>query len=420
MFHFLAKLEALLQSPFEHTLFLDCDTCVLAPIAELFRLLERFDLALSPGPVIQSPKNAEDVIGLVPAAFPELNTGVMLYRKNERMIRFLNKWKTVFRDNENGLFRAHGQGGEQVSLRYLLWTTPEIQLHVLSSNGIPNPYNFRWPLGKSFVFDRNIKIHHHRTAGQQLSASLSDGLDFREPRRPVTFGGYDEAARYFDNYCRARGSGFRFIQIGANDGKSYDPISHRVRKHRWRGILVEPIEHLFQALQKTYADVPGLIFENKAIATFEGIASFYQFPESMTSSPSFPKWGAGMGSLLPPFGSPGHERLKSLGFEPDLIQVPCTTLTSLMQYHNFTDIDLLQIDAEGYDGEIICDIDFSSFRPRFIQFEDRHIDRVFQRGLGKVSSEHVKSHLAAAGYHVFSVENGFDQFCINVTTNGHD
>jgi Methyltransferase FkbM domain len=56
--------------------------------------------------------------------------------------------------------------------------------------------------------------------------------------------------------------------------------------------------------------------------------------------------------------------------------VNTTTLGSLVDRHGLATIDLLHVDAEGYDFEILKQIDFSaSWAPTFIIFEKEHFDR---------------------------------------------
>lgn len=160
--HFLTKIQALIQSPYETTLILDSDTRVLAPIGELFDLMDRFDIAVAPGPITQTPKDKSDPILNIPSAFPEPNCGMIVVRRNDRMVHFLERWKNVYRNNENGLFRKHGNGGEQVSLRYMLWSSKDIRPHYVTADGMPNIYNFRYTAGTKFEFANRIKIHHHR------------------------------------------------------------------------------------------------------------------------------------------------------------------------------------------------------------------------------------------------------------------
>ena len=49
--------------------------------------------------------------------------------------------------------------------------------------------------------------------------------------------------------------------------------------------------------------------------------------------------------------------------------VHCWTFHQLLERHRLDHVDLLQIDAEGYDYEILRTIDFSRLRPRFINYE---------------------------------------------------
>ena len=80
------------------------------------------------------------------------------------MMDFLNKWLDVFLNNKHNLYRKHGKGGEQVSLRYLLFNDKDIRMHIMSSPGMPNIYNFRWEdLDKQFNHQNIIKIHHNKS-----------------------------------------------------------------------------------------------------------------------------------------------------------------------------------------------------------------------------------------------------------------
>lgn len=84
------KISAVLQSPYEQTLYLDTDTLVCRSVDELFLLLDRFDLALAhaPGRVI-GETNA-------PASFPELNCGVILYSSTKDVLALFQEWLRIF------------------------------------------------------------------------------------------------------------------------------------------------------------------------------------------------------------------------------------------------------------------------------------------------------------------------------------
>ena len=67
---------------------------------------------------------------------------------------------------------------------------------------------------------------------------------------------------------------FFFVQIGACDGVFVDPIHRFIIKHRWRGVLVEPVPYLFNLLMQNYEGY-NLIFENVAISDKEEIKPLY-------------------------------------------------------------------------------------------------------------------------------------------------
>jgi hypothetical protein len=49
--------------------------------------------------------------------------------------------------------------------------------------------------------------------------------------------------------------------------------------------------------------------------------------------------------------------------------VECVTLEQLVRKHGIERIDLVQIDAEGYDLQALKQVDFRRFSPRVIRFE---------------------------------------------------
>src|SRR5665213_3125000 len=58
---------------------------------------------------------------------------------------------------------------------------------------------------------------------------------------------------------------FFFVQIGAFDGLSQDPLHDLIVRYDWAGILVEPQDRYFQTLRATYANRPRLTLRNVAV-----------------------------------------------------------------------------------------------------------------------------------------------------------
>jgi hypothetical protein len=124
-----AKVDCLPLTRFARTLFLDCDTLVLAPLGDLFDLLDRFEMALAHDMRRVSPLVQEGHAETTPYAFPQLNSGVILYRRSDAMLAFLADWARRY--------RAAGLLRDQVTLKDLLWAS-DLRFYVL-----PPEFNLR-------------------------------------------------------------------------------------------------------------------------------------------------------------------------------------------------------------------------------------------------------------------------------------
>lgn len=124
-----AKIFCMPLSRFDRTLFLDCDTLVLRPLRDIFDLLDRFDVALAHDVRRASDLVREGAKVSTPYAFPQLNSGVMLFGKNAAARQFFADWQERY--------RRHGGGRDQVTLKDLLWES-DIRFYVL-----PQEFNLR-------------------------------------------------------------------------------------------------------------------------------------------------------------------------------------------------------------------------------------------------------------------------------------
>jgi FkbM family methyltransferase len=162
-----------------------------------------------------------------------------------------------------------------------------------------------------------------------------------------------------------------FIQVGANDGVYGDPLRGYVQRFGWRGILVEPQPDVFARLVENYRDhADHLIFENIAILPVDREVSLYRvqgltavagqkMQDVLTVTSMNPKVVAHQGGVLPG--------------QLEQVIVPAMRLDDLIERHQMFSLDLLQIDCEGYDGEVLKSIDLNLHRPRLIQFEHGHM-----------------------------------------------
>jgi FkbM family methyltransferase len=164
-----------------------------------------------------------------------------------------------------------------------------------------------------------------------------------------------------------------FLQIGAFDGRTDDALHEYICRYGWRGILVEPQPRYFAELQKTYAGHPGLDLRNVAVSVRRGTRMLYAVD---LNEPGLPEWA-------PQIASFDRRRLEATGFAIREYQVDCVTVADLLV--GVERLDLLQIDAEGYDAELIDMFDFTAFRPSIVRFENVCLSRAdHERAVGRL------------------------------------
>jgi FkbM family methyltransferase len=150
-----------------------------------------------------------------------------------------------------------------------------------------------------------------------------------------------------------------FMQIGAFDGVGDDDLRDLVEAHTLRGVLVEPQPAAFARLQKTYRHQPQVTLLQAAIAECEGSRDLF--------------CKRGEASMVASFDRE-HLRRHNIPDREIVTQtVACHTVESALSTAGLSHVDLLQIDAEGYDWAIIRSIDFTRLRPRILRFEYRHM-----------------------------------------------
>lgn len=188
-----------------------------------------------------------------------------------------------------------------------------------------------------------------------------------------------------------------FVQVGANDGEMGDPLHDVVVKYGWHGVVVEPLPHLFTALQNAYRDVPGVVCEQTAIADEDGgSARMY----AVRWKPSDPVWVIGLSSFRREVILESKDLVPDIEDRIDEVDVPVMRLEALLAKHTISQLDVLQVDTEGYDYEILKQIDFSaSWAPRHVIYEACHLGPDLNRA---------RNMLRSAGYKIFPA--GYDDY----------
>ena len=180
------KIINLRRSPFERTIYLDTDTYVAAEITHVFELLARYDVAAAHAPGYRGMPDPE-----VPAAFYELNTGVIAWRAGAGVDAFLHDWEDTYlawsadppfpgaggAPGEAGV-ASGGRAGDQPAFRHCAWRHG-VSLYVLGPE-----YNLR--LGEPATVVAQVRVIHGRHPDHDaLAARVNDRRGPRRwPRRP--------------------------------------------------------------------------------------------------------------------------------------------------------------------------------------------------------------------------------------------
>lgn len=171
------------------------------------------------------------------------------------------------------------------------------------------------------------------------------------------------------------------LQIGANDGKTNDPLFEYFSSRQWQGLLVEPLPDVFEQLKESYRDNSNVSLANVGVAPSNGTLPFYRVRLSKA------RWATGLSSferttLVKHFENGYIQRHAQMdGIEPpttfdeavEEIAIPTLTISSLLSQREVNKVDVICIDTEGFDLEIIKLIDFDSLAPDMIVFERKHL-----------------------------------------------
>lgn len=193
------------------------------------------------------------------------------------------------------------------------------------------------------------------------------------------------------------------LQIGANDGQLCDPIRKYVLQNKVTGVMLEPQVEVFKKLKKNYQSVEGLSFVNKALSDTNGITSLYSVDDFLVRQYSDL---SGVASFSREHVSKEiKSNLHKLDFEhaktiEDYVvktDVETITYSSLIKEYSINSLDLLMIDAEGFDYESVMLFPFEEVKPKAVLFEDKHI--------GNARRSELKSYLKGLGYIAYHARN---------------
>jgi FkbM family methyltransferase len=206
------------------------------------------------------------------------------------------------------------------------------------------------------------------------------------PRDPAaaTLLEYDDLLEL--QYARTAGR-LSVLVVGAYDGMANDPIAHFVRTHDCDITFVEPQAQAFEQLRANMATLPNARFVNAAIDERSGTRELFYVPPGIDGLPA---WTAQLASfdrehvVKHEVDAPGvstHVRSRA---------VRTLSFDDLMDQCGIASLDVLQIDAEGFDAALLGCFPFERVRPGLVHYEIAH--------MAPADRATVRARLAAAGY----------------------
>jgi FkbM family methyltransferase len=175
----------------------------------------------------------------------------------------------------------------------------------------------------------------------------------------------------------------KIIQIGANDGNDLLNKFNNDYYNKISYVGIEPQEIPFNELKKTYENFNNFNFIQGCVGK-KGINNFYYLNKDYEEycRNNNLKFSNGGNSLLKENLS---RRLIRNKLNPDIYiseyEIEVNPLYDVLKKSNldcdqYKNIDLLQIDAEGWDDEVIYNSNLDFFRPKYINFEYHNLTKI--------------------------------------------
>ncbi len=181
---------------------------------------------------------------------------------------------------------------------------------------------------------------------------------------------------------------FAFVQVGANDGVSFDFLHEFVILRKSSGVVIEPVKEYFDELVSNYSKFDTILKVNKAIHPTEKELAIYKI--NPTCKEKYPDWAKGIASFDPKH----HEKVNIDSRDIITEKVACDSLMNIVKIKT---IDYFQVDTEGFDYEVLKMIDFETIKPSIIKYE--------HASLSNDDSINAQKLLQKNGYHLFLENN---------------
>ena len=176
----------------------------------------------------------------------------------------------------------------------------------------------------------------------------------------------------------------QIIQVGANDGVKGDPLRNFVTKYSdfIKLLAIEPQEVAFENLKKNYLGYKNIFFSNKAVGNgYE--KNFYFFNKNYSdlnnTNDTFDRHSSFEKSHLIKRISQKDIKEKEFDRYIGVLKIKTYKLDEILHEfkNDFSQPTFLQIDAEGYDDEVIINSSVENFKFKNLSEERLKILNIF-------------------------------------------
>lgn len=217
------------------------------------------------------------------------------------------------------------------------------------------------------------------SAGRDLNLGFDDLLEFQ----------------------RARSRSLKALVIGAFDGVANDPASAFLCKYAERVVFVEPQPLPFAELQKNMASQVNVVTVNAAIDRSTGFRDLFSISRA---GADLPDWTEQLASFNREHLVKHESAVPGLSSYIVVNSVRTFSFADLLQQYDMSEVDVLQIDAEGMDAQLLAWFPFSKMLPGLLHYEVAHMSK----------SEHdaISKKLRTLGYEVFVGDSPTDDMAV--------
>lgn len=176
---------------------------------------------------------------------------------------------------------------------------------------------------------------------------------------------------------------FYFVQVGAHNGITSDPF-HRflIENLAWESILIEPQSPCVDVLRSIYADRENIRIEHAAIGSADTQSDSSQAGKKTLTlykvsdaAVGLPHWANQLASARREVIASHKDRIPDIERWIETQEVPCMGLAQIVAKHGFPRVDLLATDTEGFDFEVVKQIDDLPSLPQFVYYEHMHLSQ---------------------------------------------